>query len=542
MKVSSLLLRKLQNPSGQKDVVPMMKSSIAVQSVCSTSTQQKLRNKTGLVVSATKTSKVGADQVEQHVSRPRSVHHQLNLPLKGATIPDLQASVHAAVKRAELEKKERVVFDAKSFTDCCLAADGEETAAKLLLDDKPKVIPQNEVIELIATQSVLSTYKYDRLKTTSPQSSQPPRLIVDVKSSSEKQFVANGAIIGNAVCNARNLGNLRHDEGTTHYYREYIKREVLTLPNVKLLSHIQGDQLQKQGLRLLHAVGKGAMERAPPFLSVFEYNGTKNGNKKSKTSQSSIALVGKGISFDSGGLNVKPFGSMETMHMDMMGAAAVIGTIQAASRLALPINIVGVVAFAENAIGPNSIHPSSIVRSLKGTTVEITNTDAEGRLILADALTYLQKLPLLRKPGTIIDLATLTGAVVVALGDRRAGLFGNDQSLIKNLFASGVRTNELLWPLPIGSEHTKEMKGNLSDLVNATSKREAGACTAAAFLKNFIEPGVKWAHIDIAGPGMGTKKKGTLPDGAPGFGVQLLVDFLRQQAAGNKPSGHAKKK
>ncbi|XP_050340902.1 probable cytosol aminopeptidase [Bactrocera neohumeralis] len=215
----------------------------------------------------------------------------------------------------------------------------------------------------------------------------------------------------------------------------------------------------------------------------------------------------------------------------MMGAATVLSTMKAAATLKLPVNLVGAVGLVENSIGPDSYFPSSILTSLKGLTVEVLNTDAEGRLVLADLLTYVQTQAKLQKtPSTIIDLATLTGAIIVSLGSRRAGLFANSSRLSEKLMATGTQSGEELWPMPVGPEHTERMKGGLADLVNAAAGREAGACTAAAFLANFVEPGKEWAHLDIAGTAdVGDKPKGFHPGGVTGFGVQLLVDYLRKK-------------
>jgi leucyl aminopeptidase len=184
-------------------------------------------------------------------------------------------------------------------------------------------------------------------------------------------------------------------------------------------------------------------------------------------------------------------------------------------------------ALAENAIGHQSYMPSQIIKSLKGTTVEITNTDAEGRLALADAFTFVQdRAKTKKKVSQLIDLATLTGACVAALGEERAGLFTNNPNLGRRLCKAGEDVLEPVWPLPVDLEHEEKMKGGLSDMINCTSNRYAGACTAAAFLKHFVNKDVKWAHLDIAGPGMGTVATKTRPAGAPGYGVGLLVRYL----------------
>ncbi|KAH9593450.1 Peptidase M17 [Trypanosoma melophagium] len=400
------------------------------------------------------------------------------------------------------------------------------------LFQQPSVLPEMDIVEKTASFAVTAAYKYDRLRSKKGDDSEGDRNTEGKKKKEEEgpmkvyinsganEAVTRGNIIGDCINTARNLGNLREDEGVPQLYCEWIQKELTPL-GVKVRHVIKGERLQRAGLNLIYNVGKGS--RHEPYLVVFEYAGNRQSNE-------ATALVGKGVTFDCGGLNVKPFGSMETMHLDMMGAATVMSTIKAIATLQLPVNVVGVVGLAENAIGPNSYYPSSIITSRKGLTVEVLNTDAEGRLVLADALTYVQRdAKLNKKVDTIIDLATLTGAVLVGLGSRRAGLFSNDLKLSQQLMEGGRISGDEVWPMPIGEEHKKAVKGGIADLVNVSTGREAGSCTAAAFLSHFIDDGIKWAHLDIAGAGMGgDKPKGFQPAGAPGFGVQLLVDYFRR--------------
>jgi leucyl aminopeptidase len=326
-------------------------------------------------------------------------------------------------------------------------------------------------------------------------------------------------IVADCVNNARTWVNLRPDVATP----AYMSRAALDFAGehsdtVRVVSHLVGSELQAAGLHLLHGVGAGSAHA--PELLVLEYRGASSSSK-------GVALVGKGVVMDTGGLNIKPYGSMETMHMDMAGAAACLGAFQAAVRLRLPVNVVCALGLVENAVGPAALRPSTIVKSLKGLTVEVTNTDAEGRLVLADALTYVQRHARATfKPTEIIDVATLTGAMVVALGNQRAGIFSTSPALMRELVAASRRTQERVWPMPIDPEHHKAMQGGLSDLINCAPGRFGGACSAAAFLQRFVQKDMRWAHIDVAGPAMGEKATETSPAGAPGFGVQLLVDYL----------------
>lgn len=397
----------------------------------------------------------------------------------------------------------------------------------------PQLLSSQDVIERTACYAVTAAYQYDRLKSATLGAQKKPRsrsrsgskasavaapmqLIVPTHN---VQAVRTGEVIGSCVNDARNLGNLREDEGVPEFYVEWAKKYMLP-EGIKVRKVLRGQQLEASGLNLMYNVGRGS--RYEPYLMVLEYVGNKR-------SPSTTALVGKGVTFDCGGLNVKPYGSMETMHTDMMGAATALTTLKAIATLKLPINVVAAVGLVENAIGPDSYHPSSIIMSLKGLTVEVLNTDAEGRLVLADLLTYVQQhAPLEKTPRRIIDLATLTGAIIISLGSRRAGVFSGNAQIMNTLMTSGTRCGEEVWPMPIGDEHREAMKGGVADLVNAAAGRQGGSCTAAAFLANFVEPEVQWAHLDIAGVAdSGDKPKGFQPAGVTGYGVQMLVDFLR---------------
>ncbi|MGA9117244.1 MAG: leucyl aminopeptidase [Bacteroidota bacterium] len=233
-----------------------------------------------------------------------------------------------------------------------------------------------------------------------------------------------------------------------------------------------------------------------------------------------VVLVGKGITFDSGGISIKPSAQMAEMKMDMAGAAGVIGTFQAVSRMGLPVHLVGLIPAAENLPGGSALKPGDILRHRNGITSEVDNTDAEGRLILADALSYASVF----SPRVVIDLATLTGAVVVALGHEASGMMGNDPLVMEALRASGERTHERVWQLPMFEEYGHLVKSDVADVKN-TGGRWAGAITGAKFLEKFIPPSA-WVHLDIAGPAIMEKPSAYTPKGASGVGVRLLVDFL----------------
>ena len=270
-------------------------------------------------------------------------------------------------------------------------------------------------------------------------------------------------------------------------------------------------ELEELGMNALVGVGKGAAE--PPRLIVLKYQGA--GPKERP-----VVLVGKGITFDSGGISLKPGAGMEEMKTDMAGAAAVLGAMAVAARLKLPVNLVTIVPTAENMPDGTAFKPGDVLTSLSGTTIEITNTDAEGRLILCDALHFAQRF----KPAALIDLATLTGACVVALGHEASGLMGNEQRLVDALKRAGEQCGERLWQLPLWDEYGEVMKSDIADLKNSGS-RDGGCITAGWFLKQFVGS-THWAHLDIAGTAWCAKDRPYCPKGASGVGVRLLVEFL----------------
>ncbi|MDO5577590.1 MAG: M17 family metallopeptidase, partial [Fibrobacter sp.] len=262
----------------------------------------------------------------------------------------------------------------------------------------------------------------------------------------------------------------------------------------------------------------GAGSSTPPRLIIMEYTGNKNDSFKT-------ALIGKGITFDSGGQNLKPTGHIETMRSDMAGASIVLGVINALVELKAPVNVTGVIAAAHNAIGANAFFPGDIYKSYSGKTIEICSTDAEGRLVLADAISYCINN---FKPDKIIDFATLTGAVVTALGEIVAGLFSNNDTLAAKLFDAGEICGERLWRLPMYKMYCDSIKSDIADLRNLSKfkKGTASSITAAAFLKEFVGD-IPWAHIDIAGTAFNEGAAcGEIPQFATGFGVRLFLEYV----------------
>ena len=284
-------------------------------------------------------------------------------------------------------------------------------------------------------------------------------------------------------------------------------------------------ELKRRKMGALLAVGQGSAN--PPRLIVLEHNAAprrRDGKRPKARARGvpTVCLVGKGITFDSGGISIKPSASMDEMKHDMSGAAAVIGALWAAARLKLPLRVVGVIAAAENLPSATAYRPGDIVTAMSGGTIEVLNTDAEGRVVLADALHFAATE---FEPQAIIDLATLTGACVISLGKWASGLFGNDEDLIERVRRAGESTGERAWPMPLWDGHKEHIRSEVADIKNAAG-REAGASTAAAFLANFVGD-TPWVHLDIAGTAWTNKPGPYQPRGATGVGVRLLTELLR---------------
>jgi leucyl aminopeptidase len=273
-------------------------------------------------------------------------------------------------------------------------------------------------------------------------------------------------------------------------------------------------QMAKLGMRALLGVGEGSERESK--LAIMRWRGTKAKGTRP------VAIVGKGVVFDTGGISIKPAGGMEDMKGDMAGAACVVGLMHALAARKAKVDVVGVIGLVENMPDGRAQRPGDIVTAMSGTTIEIINTDAEGRLVLADALHYtIDRF----KPQWVIDLATLTGAIIVALGNHHAGLFSNDDELAEGLTAAGLETGEAVWRMPLGKPYDKLIDSKFADVKNAGG-RWAGSITAAQFLKRFVGD-IPWAHLDIAGTGMGSPKSDTNAGWASGFGVRLLDRYVR---------------
>jgi leucyl aminopeptidase len=325
------------------------------------------------------------------------------------------------------------------------------------------------------------------------------------------QGVQTGQSVAQGVIRARNLANAPGNILTPARMAE-VAQEIGARSQMQV-TVFGPDELEQQGFGGVLAVGKGSTQ-TPRFI-IMEH-GTPTAD------QPTICLVGKGITFDTGGISLKPGADMDKMKMDMGGAAAVLGAMQVVGDLRLPLHVVALVSAAENMPGGNAFKPGDVIRTLSGKTVEVLNTDAEGRIVLADALWYAQRY----QPHAVIDIATLTGAMSIALGPHAVGVMGNNQELIDRLSRSGERTDERVWQLPLWDEYREMVKSEIADVRNTGGSRKAGSITAAAFLDVFVGD-YAWAHLDIAGTAWSEgSAKPYQGHGATGIGVRLLVQTL----------------
>jgi leucyl aminopeptidase len=365
----------------------------------------------------------------------------------------------------------------------------------------------------------LRSYAFEKYKTKKKTKDDAPTLatptiILDEAAAATKAFKANDAV-AEGVFLARDVTNEPANILYPESYAAIIKKQLAPLGVT--VEVIDDKKMAKLGFHSHLAVGMGS-DRLPRVV-VMRWNGLGTA-AKGKKSAGPLAFVGKGVTFDTGGVSIKPAAGMEDMVMDMGGSAAVVGLIKSLALRKAKVDVVGIVGLAENMLSGHSYRPGDIIDSMAGKTIQVLNTDAEGRLVLCDALTYVQKN---YKPQLIVDLATLTGAVMVALGFEYAGVFANDDKLWGQLEKSARLTGEKLWRMPLDEAYKKEMEGSVSDLKNLGNQgRYGGACSAAGFLEHFIENKTPWVHIDIAGTAWLKYDRPTGPRGATGFGVRVL--------------------
>jgi leucyl aminopeptidase len=375
-------------------------------------------------------------------------------------------------------------------------------------------VSPERVAEMVAGLH-LRAYRFDRYKSpkTGDDNGEQQRLSITLhvadpaaadRAIADRMATVEGTLLARELVNepANELGTVEFAARASRLSELGVEVEVL-----------EEEQLRELGMRSLLAVSQGSAR--PPRLVVMRWTG---GGADDPT----LAFVGKGVVFDTGGISIKPAANMEDMKGDMGGAAAVTGLMHALATRKAKLNVVGVIGLVENMPSATATRPGDILRAMSGTTIEVVNTDAEGRLVLADALWYTQQR---FKPAFMIDLATLTGAILVTLGHEHAGLFSNDEELAGKLLAAGLASGEKLWRLPMAPAYEKMIESRFADIKNSAG-RQAGSITAAHFLQRFVNK-VPWAHLDIAGAAMGTSNNETNTSWAPGFGVALLDRMLR---------------
>jgi leucyl aminopeptidase len=380
-------------------------------------------------------------------------------------------------------------------------------------------LPAGLAARALAEGAVLASYRSDARR-TQREDRKPPVAHVTLLAERASDLAAarEAAEVGVVLAESQNVARRLSNEPPNVLTPEALAREARKLAAELGLGCRVLDvaEMRRRKMGALLGVGQGSAH--PPRLVVLEHR-----PRRGRT-RPTICVVGKGITFDSGGISIKPAGGMHEMKHDMSGAAAVVGLLRAAALLELPLHLVGVLAAAENMPGGDAYRPGDILGSASGLSIEIQNTDAEGRLVLADALHYARTQ---YEPAAMIDLATLTGACVVALGSWTSGLFGNHEGLVEAVRRAGEATGERAWPMPLWDEHRDEMRSQVADLKNVSGSRDAGSSTAAAFLSKFVGD-TPWVHLDIAGTAYTSKPGPYQPYGATGVGVRLLAQLLQE--------------
>ena len=366
-----------------------------------------------------------------------------------------------------------------------------------------------EIARTVAEGAKLGLYRFDRHKSEADdQDLETFWLLADEGALEEAQ---QGAELGEKVAGgsvlARDLANEPSNVATPEYLAQRARK--ISEEYGMELAVLDRASIEEEGLTGLATVGRSASNE--PYFIALEHRGGGD--------SAPVVLIGKAVTFDSGGISIKPSAGMEDMKFDMSGGAAVLGAMEAAGALDLRLNLVALVPATENLPGGDAFKPGDVLQMHSGKTVEIVTTDAEGRLILADALSYARRY----EPSAVVDCATLTGACAVALGDHASGLMGNDEDLVAELKTAGETTGERAWPLPLFGEYTEQIKGDTADIKNSGGRR-GGALTAGAFLKEFAD--YPWAHLDVAGTAYGKKGNAYTTKGATGVPARLLIEFL----------------
>lgn len=371
-----------------------------------------------------------------------------------------------------------------------------------------------DAAELMSTNLGIANFSFTKYKSAAKDQVRIEEVTLLAKQpDSVRSSVRRGSIIFDEVNMSRTVANTPGGEMTPEKLASWAEaRGLATGVSVKVLGR---GEIERLGMGALLGVARGSAEE-PKFI-IAEYQGDEGDDKRP------IVFVGKGVTFDTGGINLKPANALADMHMDMTGGAAVLSAVFSAARLKMKKHLIALVPAAENMPSGSSYRPGDILKSMSGKTIEILNTDAEGRVILADALTYAKRY----RPSVVIDVATLTGAAMVALGTRASALFTNDEKLKDILIEAGEKSGEYLWPLPLWEEYESDIKGTFGDIANTGKSSYGGAISGAVFLKQFAKSFPRWAHIDIA-PRMTSVEGDFLAKGATGVPIQLLIRAVAQ--------------
>jgi leucyl aminopeptidase len=466
----------------------------------------------------------GADTIAVGVFEGEDVAHDLPGGELGALLASGEAQrkfkrlavTHADGKRAILVGLgARDQFDAERARIAAAVAHrrAREIGAQTLCWEVPHHVGE-DVVEGLVHGTLLHAYRFARYKPTEDSRSVETLVLSAHHDVSEPAKLA--AVLATAQNRARSLGNTPANDLPPAALADYARE----------LGHAMGfhvtvlheSDIVGEGMGAFAAVAQGSDQSAR--LIRLDYDGAEHG-----ADAPMVGLIGKAVTFDSGGISLKPPGTMHEMKFDMCGGAAVIEAVAALAELRAPVRVMGVVGATENLPSGSAVKPGDIVRALNGTTVEVNNTDAEGRLVLADCISYARREGAQR----LVDVATLTGGVVVALGSTYAGLMSNDEAWAQSVLSASERSGELIWRMPLHHEYADMIKGRYAKIVNSTTKREATALTAAEFLHNFAED-TPWAHLDIAGTAYDVRRPYYADRGATGFGVRLLVELARSAA------------
>jgi len=366
----------------------------------------------------------------------------------------------------------------------------------------------------VALGAALRSWRYDRYRTKLKDNQKPTLgeiIIVGGSPDAAERYEQRWAPVVEGVSLTRELVT---EPANIIYPETFVERVRASVEGSGLeLEVLDRAAMEKLGMGALLGVAQGSVRDAR--LLIIKWNGTGPGGQPT-------AFVGKGVTFDTGGISIKPAAGMEAMKWDMGGAGAVVGALKALALRKAKANIVGICGLVENMPGGNAQRPGDVVTTMSGQTVEVINTDAEGRLVLGDAITYVQRT---FKPGTIIDLATLTGAILISLGHEWAGLFSNNEELAGQLQEAGAESGDKLWRMPLAESFDRLIDSPIADMKNV-GPREGGSITAAQFIQRFVENGVKWAHVDMAGKAWSDKAAATYDKGATGYGVRLLDQYV----------------